>query len=397
MTGLTEGSVALVGWLLVGVPGLLGAGVYAVYPMALQLLERIVDGYRLPEEDPDPWPRVTILVPAYNEESVIRDKLESVLSLEYPAGRKQVLVVSDASSDRTDEIVREFTDRGVDLVRLEERGGKTAAENAAREHATGEIVINSDATIRIVPGALKQLVRAFRDPTVGVASGRDVSVAPGEAESANPGESGYVGYEMWVRYLETRLGGIVGASGCFFGIRAELFQTYVPEGLSRDFASAMIARLHGYRAVSVDDAPCLVPRTSSLTGEFRRKVRTMARGLETLRAYRTLLNPFRYGRFAVMLWIHKLGRWLVSLTLPLALPGVMLLAATAGVSWSVIAALVTAALGLAAAGVRWAERGGAPGLLAGWGYLALSAAAGVLAWGKALRGEEHATWEPTRR
>ena len=397
MIGQGAGALGWTGWVMVGLPVVLGAGVYGVYPVVLEILSRAVSGYRLPEGEPEEWPSITILVPAYNEEAVIRDKLENVLSLEYPEERRQVLVVSDASTDRTDEIVLEYEDRGVELVRLEGRGGKTAAENAAREHARGEIVVTSDATIRILPGALKNLVRVFQDPTVGVASGRDVSVPPGGEEAVNPGESGYVGYEMWVRSLETRLGGIVGASGCFFGIRADLFGTYVPEGLSRDFASALIARLHGYRAVSVDDAPCLVPRTGSLTGEFRRKVRTMARGLETLRAYGTLLSPSRYGRFALMLWVHKLGRWLVSLALPLALPGIVLVAAAAGVSWTLLAVLVLAGGGLAALGVWLSERGEAPEILASWGYLILSAAAGVFAWGKALRGEKHATWEPTRR
>lgn len=385
------------GWSLVGLPTLVVVGVYLAYPAVLKVLGHMVEGYRLPEREPGTWPRLTILVPAYNEEGVIGDKLESLLSLDYPEKRREILVVSDASTDRTDEIVREYADRGVKLVRLEERGGKTAAENAAGEHAAGEIVVNSDATVRILPGSLKRLVRAFQDPTVGVASGRDVSVFPGEDETANPGESGYVGYEMWVRSLETRLGGIVGASGCFFAIRAELFRTLVPEALSRDFASAMIARLNGYRSVSVDNARCLVPRTGSLTSEFRRKVRTMARGLETLWAYRTLLNPFRYGRFAAMLWFHKLGRWFASLALPLVVPGVILLAVDAGVSGSLLAVLLAVAAASTYLSVRWSERGDAPSPVAGWGYLGLSAAAGVIAWSKALRGEKKATWEPTRR
>ncbi len=83
--------------------------------------------------------------------------------------------------------------------------GKTAAENAAAPLVRGDIVVNTDATIRIEPGSLKALVRAFQDPTVGVASGRDISVG-GVQDAANQGESGYVGYEMWVRRLETRVG-----------------------------------------------------------------------------------------------------------------------------------------------------------------------------------------------
>src|SRR5690606_28676925 len=106
---------------------------------------------------------------------------------------------------------------------------------------------------------LKALVRAFEDTTVGVASSRDVSVGDLTAEG-NQGESGYVGYEMQVRALETRIGSIVGASGSFFAMRRELHEPGFPEELSRDFASALMAVERGFRAVSVDDAICLVPR-----------------------------------------------------------------------------------------------------------------------------------------
>src|SRR5690606_39198192 len=114
----------------------------------------------------------------------------------------------------------------------------------------------------------------------------------------NQGESGYVGYEMRVRALETRLGSIVGASGSFFAMRREIHEPDFPEQLSRDFASALMAVERGFRAVSVEEAICLVPRTRSLRTEFRRKARTMARGLETLWYKRHLMNPLKHGAFA---------------------------------------------------------------------------------------------------
>ena len=252
-------------------------------------------------------------------------RIDSLLELDYPPDRRHILIISDASTDRTDDIVRSFAHRGVELLRLTVRGGKTAAENAAAARLQGEVVVNTDATIRIVPGALRHLVAAFQDPTVGVASGRDVSV--GDLRSAgNQGESGYVGYEMWVRSLETTVGGIVGASGCFFATRRVLYEAAFPEALSRDFASCLIAREQGYRAVSVDAAIALVPRACSLRVEYRRKVRTMARGLSTLAFKRHLLNPARYGAFSVMLISHKLCRWLFQLTMPLLVAAALLAA-----------------------------------------------------------------------
>jgi hypothetical protein len=132
----------------------------------------------------------------------------------------------------------------------------------------------------------------FRDPTIGVASGRDISVGSVEA-AANRGESGYVGYEMWVRGLETRVGTIVGASGCFFASRRELHDELFPEALSRDFC------LVPHRA-STGIAPCRwTTPVASCRGrrprQYRRKVRTMARGLDTLFFKRRVLNPLRYA------------------------------------------------------------------------------------------------------
>src|SRR5439155_18332143 len=222
--------------------------------------------------------------------------------------------------------------RGVELLRLPERRGKTAAENAARAHLRGTIIVNTDASVRIALQALKPLVAAFADPTVGVASGRDVSVARVGAE-ANAGESTYVGYEMWVRALETRVAGIVGASGCLYACRRRLYMRLVPEALSRDFAAALMAREAGYRSVAVRDAVCYVPRVASLHAEYRRKVRTITRGWQTLVYMRHLLNPFRYGLFAWMLFSHKICRWLAPWAIGLAIVGLIALNLGHWASW----------------------------------------------------------------
>ena len=382
------------GLVLVLLPiGLMGYA-YIGYPLLLRLV-----GNRRPPaaplEDPHPWPLISIVVPAYNEERAIRRTIESLLALDYPADRRQILVVSDASTDGTDDVVRSYAEKGVELLRLPERGGKTAAENAALAHLTGRIVVNTDATIRILPPSLKPLIRVFQDPTVGVASGRDVSVGNITAE-ANEGESGYVGYEMNVRSLETRVGSIVGASGCFYAIRLEIHERLVPAALSRDFASALTAREQGLRAVSVDEAICLVPRTPSLRREYRRKIRTMARGLETLWFKRYLLNPFRYGSFAWMLWSHKLVRWLVFLTAPLVPVGLVVLSFTSLVAFLL---LIPVAVGIALGTIALLAPEGTrlPRLVSTCGFLLASHVAGFVAWTKALRGELNPIWEPTRR
>src|SRR3989441_3834563 len=133
---------------------------------------------------------------------------------------------------------------------------------------------------------------------------------------------------MRLRDLETTVQGIVGASGCLYAIRADLHRCYVPEALSRDFAAALTAREHGRRAVSVHEAVCFVPRSASLRQEYRRKVRTITRGLATLAYKRALLNPARHGVFAWMLFSHKLCRWLVPWALLAAVVALVVLAGT---------------------------------------------------------------------
>src|SRR5262245_640595 len=117
---------------------------------------------------------VSIVVPAYNEEAQIRGAIKALLAQDYPADRRQILILSDASHDRTDEIVAEHFSKGVELLRMPVRGGKTAAENASIPHLRGEIVINSDSSVRLHPTAVRRLVQAMADPHVGVASTRDV-------------------------------------------------------------------------------------------------------------------------------------------------------------------------------------------------------------------------------
>jgi GT2 family glycosyltransferase len=255
--------------------------------------------------------------------------------------------------------------------------------------------VNTDASVRLHPRSLKPLVAAFEDPTVGVASGRDVSVARLDQDS-NRGESSYVGYEMRVRDLETAAGGIVGASGCYYASRADLHREIVPEALSRDFAAPLVAREHGFRAVSVPDAICYVPRSSSLRREYRRKVRTMSRGLQTLFHKRHLMNPLRHGRFAWMLISHKLIRWLVPWAMLAGAVGAAILPIQ--VVWARVP--VTAALvltGLAAL-IGWLRpEGRLPRPAAAACYVVWGVIAGLHAWVSALRGDLTPMWEPTRR
>ncbi len=382
------------GIILLLLPLFLALYAFGLYPLLLRLLAR-AGSTSSGDADPVEWPSITIAVPAYNEERSIAATIEALLALEYPADRRQIVIMSDASTDRTDDIVRGFADRGVELVRMPERIGKSGMENVGAASFRGSIVVNTDATIRIPPATLKALIRVFTDPTIGCASGRDISVS-NIADTTNVGESGYVGAEMQLRALETRAGGIIGASGCYYAIRRELVNASFPPTLSRDFSAPLGTRLAGLRTVSVDEAVCLVPRARSLSTEYQRKIRTMSRGLRTLWHFRRLLNPVTHGRFAWMLWSHKVARWLIFLFLPFAALGALLLVP----HWVTLALVILGALGAFAAArtaLRWPEGQPMPRLISLPGFTVLTCAAGFQSWMRALLGEGQAIWEPTRR
>jgi cellulose synthase/poly-beta-1,6-N-acetylglucosamine synthase-like glycosyltransferase len=368
---------------------------YVGYPLLLKALTLVRRRRHVPRDEPVEWPMVTVSVPVYNEAVQAAALLESLLALDYPEGRLQIVIVSDGSTDGTDEVVRAYADQGVELIRMPVRSGKTACENAVVSALRGDIVVNTDASIRMEKDAIRRLVAAFNDPGVGLASARDVSVSRATS-GGNLGESGYVDYEMWLRDLETEAHGIVGASGCLYAIRARLHAIHVPESLSRDFCAALKCEAVGYRAVTVRDAVCYVPRTTSIRKEYWRKVRTMTRGIETLVHHRALLNPLRHGSFAWMLASHKACRWMVPWALLVATLGLGLV--TPSHPWAPwLLAVVLAVFLMGIAGWMFGDGRRLPRPIQLSAFFVTANLAAMHAALRALNGAREPMWEPTRR
>jgi len=386
--------MTLIAELLVALPVVLAVYSYAVYPALLWLLARGRPNTLVTDET-DYQPSISIVVPAYNEETQIGGAIEALLAQDYPHDKMQILILSDASTDATDRIVSSYADRGVELMRMPKRSGKTAMENAACRLLRGDIIVNSDASIRLHPNTTRKLIEQLSDPSIGVSSGRDVSVSVGRPQ-ANATEAGYVNYEMRLRALETQAGGIVGASGCCYAIRADLHRLPIPPDLSRDFSAALTARAHGFRAVSVDDAIAFVPRTQTLRREYARKVRTIARGMETLLGVSHMLDPMRYGAFSWRLISHKVCRWLVPLAGVPALIGLLFLAPTH--LWARLALIAVVALGgVAAFGALWPPSRPMPRLLSFISFGVAANIAVIHAVCRLVYAGDDKIWEPTRR
>ena len=289
--------------------------VYAGYPLVLWFVARYLRTKSVGRDDIKPW--VTLIISAYNEEQVIRQKLKNSLALEYPHQLMDFVVVSDCSDDATDCIVAEFEPMGVRLMRMARRSGKTAGLNHAVTRAYGEIVIFSDANAMYHPKAVKHLVRNFADRTVGCVTGEsryNVEEGSGSSESENL----YWRYELALKKLESQIGSLVGGDGAIYAIRKDLFQPMKPSDLS-DFVNPLQITAQGYRNVYEPYAVSYEKAGDTFEKEFRRKVRIVNRAWRGLWQVRTVLNVFRYGFFSVQVISHKLLRWLVGLFMILAL------------------------------------------------------------------------------
>ncbi|HXV36747.1 MAG TPA: glycosyltransferase [Myxococcota bacterium] len=370
------------GYLLLALSLLWLAFAYVGYPLLALALARFS-----PRElrKGDTAPPLSLIIAVHNGEHALRQKLEATLALEY-SSRVEVIVASDGSTDATDSIARELADRGVVLVRSEERRGKEAAQANAIQHARGEILAFSDLNAELARDALREIVRPFCDPSVGCVSSEDI------VESAG-GERSYVSLEMWLRRLETQGSTLVGLSGSFFAVRRELASPW-PADLASDFRCALEAIRRGYRAVSEPRAGARFGATREAGVEWQRKVRTVRRGIAVLAAYRGLLHP-RFGRAAFALWGHKVARF----TSPFALIGLLLGSAFAASSNPLAAAFLAAQLagyGLGALALAVPEIG-ARALPRLAGFFVLVNGAIVVAWAYHLAGRRAVTWQPTRR
>ena len=255
----------------------------------------------------DSTPDISLVITAYNEEKRIVRKLDNTLALDYPRDRLEIVVVSDGSTDRTEEIVRSYADKGVKLLAISERHGKHYGQGRGIQNAQNEIVVLTDATTYLKEDALRKIVRNFADPKIGCVSGEDlIEIDNGGTD----GEGIYVKYEMKLRALESRVGSLVGVSGCFFAIRKHLSAGWIDD-MSSDFYMPIIAYINGYRAVLESEAIGNYRILKKAEKEFERKVRTVVHGFEVLFKFKKILNPFRYGFYSLQMLSHKLNRWLV--------------------------------------------------------------------------------------
>lgn len=257
----------------------------------------------------DITPKVTFLITAYNEEKNISAKLENTLSLDYPRDRLEILVASDGSTDRTDEIVKGFAGKGVRLLRVEGRVGKTGTQNAAVKAATGEIIIFSDATTTYEKNNIRNIVRNYADPDVGAVSGRYEYFNPTGA-AIGTGNILFWKYENLIKSSQTRIKTISGCCGCIYSVRKKAYEPLPPDIIS-DLCEPLKILEKGYRIVFEPDAVAYEETTEKTAEEFNMRIRVISRGMRGMLYMRKLFNPFRFPFVAFQLFSHKVLRWMV--------------------------------------------------------------------------------------
>ena len=277
---------------------------YFVYPALLWLAVRVQQSTK-PRGGEHARPTMSLVVTAYNEEARIEEKILNCLALKYPG--LEIIVASDASVDRTDEIVKGYAGRGLLLARSPARLGKENAQLYGIREATGEIVVFSDVATRIPSEAMVNLSQYFSDANVGAVSSEDRFISN---EGQIAGEGAYVRYEMWLRSMESMNAGLVGLSGSFFAARRSVCENWDIESPS-DFNTALNCAALGLRAVSAPDVLGYYKDLSNPRKEYERKIRTALRGMTGLGRHLNVLNPFVFGAFAWQMWSHKVLRWAV--------------------------------------------------------------------------------------
>lgn len=359
---------------------------YILYPALLFILNCI---YRVKIASIDSTPFVTLIISAYNEEEIIEEKIKNSLMLDYPKNKLEIMVVSDHSTDKTDEIVRSYSMDGVVLHSQSVRMGKTAGLNEAVKEAKGDIIVFSDADSMYPSDAIRKMTNYLSDSFVGLVTGSTKYMADGDSRMA--GTSGiYSKIERFIKQYESNIGSCVGADGAIFGVRKALYQRLQNDDINDMVIPLNIVR-QGYRVVLHDDLYCLEVSSPDSTSEFQRQIRITNRTLRALFRHRDLMNFLKYPLFSFEIVSHKLIRMSVPMFL-IALILLNLLLLREGLVYK----FMLAGQGFFYSGALigyWQEmKGGSPGKMSFIYHFVLVNISIFMGWWKFLSGKKQVTW-----
>ncbi|MBM3324046.1 MAG: glycosyltransferase family 2 protein [Calditrichaeota bacterium] len=372
----------------VGLLGLLHT--YIFYPLSLLLL---APKSPPPPEEPREWPKISILVPAYNEETHIGAKIENCLALDYPLDKLEILIGSDCSTDRTAGIVKSYGDSRVRLFEMERRSGKVGVLNRLASEARGEIFLFTDANTHLHKVAARMLARHFGNLDVGAVSGRSDKIPP-RGVAAVRGEALYRKFEISLKRMESNLGGTCGAFGALYAIRRTQFTPFPTDGQHDDMVQLLRTVQQGKRVLFEPMAVSSEETETSISGEFHRRARFGIGNYQTLAKMGHMIHP-RYGATAYVFFSHKVLRWLSPFLLLAVFVGSLMLQDF--LFYKIVLGLQIAFYGLAAIGGIMNQLGIClPGITLIFHFAALNFAF-VLSFFRWLRGRRGIIWERSGR
>ena len=340
----------------------------------------------------DILPRLTVFVPAHNEERVIGAKIENLLEQDYPSERLEILVGSDASTDATNQIVRDFGNRAVKLLTFDQRSGKLGMLDKVVPTLACDVVVINDANVMLKPDALRRMAEAYSEPNVGAVCGNETLNAPNNGLNCEP-EINYRRNEAELKQILGRFGIVIGAFGGFYSIRRSLFRPIGPVPGDDDLILPMEALAQQCRVVFAEEALSFEEVSPRIRGAFRRRVRLTGYNLNTLG--RLVRQASEAGlTVSLIVWLYKILRWF-SPYLLLPLLGAVLVLCPIALPYQ-IAAVVAVLVAIAAA-IGWALDSlglKAPGFINAYQFVMMNVAAyvGLFHW---LRGVK-SFWNPVR-
>jgi cellulose synthase/poly-beta-1,6-N-acetylglucosamine synthase-like glycosyltransferase len=296
-------SLAIVFWSCLAVV----AFAYLGYPLLIFVASRVFGrAPAAPTVDDSRLPVISLLIAAHNEEADLEARILNALALDYPPGKLEIVIASDGSTDGTNDIVRRYAARGVQLFAYEKNRGKATVLNQSVPRLRGEVVLLSDANTHMAPDAARRLAAWFADPEVGVACGRLVLTDPRTGRNV---DGLYWKYETFLKASESRLGALLGSNGAIYAIRKPLFPGVPPGTLIDDFVIPLEAkRRSGCRIIYDTRAVATEETAPTILAEFRRRVRIGAGGFQSIGMLWPLLSPAN-GWVALTFFCHKILRW----------------------------------------------------------------------------------------
>jgi biofilm PGA synthesis N-glycosyltransferase PgaC len=262
----------------------------------------------IPVVNANALPTCTLVIAAYNEEGFILEKIKNTLELEYPAGKLDLLFITDGSSDRTPELIAAYPE--IKLLHSEERRGKITAVHRAMTHVTTEIVVFTDANTYLNTDALLKICRHYADARVGAVAG-EKRVQVDATADATAGEGFYWKYESKLKAWDAELYSVVGAAGELFSIRTALYRPVSPNAILDDFMISLLVAQEGYRVLYEPEAYATETSSANVKEELKRKIRIAAGGIQSIIWLKSLLNPFPQPLLSFQYISHRVLRWTV--------------------------------------------------------------------------------------